>query len=85
MHVLRWMHSHGVDVLATDAATGFCILHAACKAGHAELVEELLTWDAFVDGHLGQEPLSTSTHRPEADCDETCRCSPLSFINNERI
>ena len=66
--VVKWMVSEaGVNVLTQDHRTGFGLLHAACKGGQAELLDQLLTWDLQIPTDRGLSPLYSSWHRSPDD------------------
>ena len=76
MSVIQWVADQNVDITTTDPSTGFCILHAACKGGHSELLRALLEWDLQVATVEGPAELRNSMHRP-LDGQPPCRCDIL--------
>jgi hypothetical protein len=73
----------GADILSTEHSKGFCVLHAACKGGHATLVHDLLEWDLQVMTQGGSSTLRDSTHWP-SDGLAACKCALKQTTNNNQ-
>lgn len=74
MATLCEMVAWGVDISAVEPRSGFCVLHAACLGGQADMLARLLDWSGDVPTLLGPVPLRDSLHQPLRGTAETCRC-----------
>ena len=75
MDAIKWILEQGVAITACEAVSGFCVLHAACKGGQADMLLALLQWPAPSAEGGSTAQMLTAMHTP-LEGNESCRRVP---------